>query len=307
MASDVISKKDKYYKLVTFGYCRGIEESLKINIPIIFKTIVSKYCKKYIIIGIGSNNGSFSIGKILICNFTNWIKLSELENITSSVGNIHPNSKSLMVIDERNRLYVAGNNAYNKLIETKEAWGTIYNFMQVKFSNNDADDANNKFLLSSHGCNLCHAFIYLLNDSLYANGNNVDGQFGNQVKDETDEAYHTLTLIPRFWPKLEQLKQILCCGGCTLFLTSKNKLYFCGKMDGLPDVIKPKLIDDNICQISVGDGYYMSLNDSGLLKICGKTNNMDKEKIMNFFNGNSKIRIQNICCGDKHGVIITKK
>ena len=109
--SDIISKKDKYYELLAHGYCRNIEKQNKICISIIFKTIISKYCKKYIIIGIGANaQGSLAIGRYGKLN--HWTKLSELESIICNINNIYSSCQALMVIDIRNRLYFSGLNTY---------------------------------------------------------------------------------------------------------------------------------------------------------------------------------------------------
>ena len=294
MASDVISIKDKYYEVATFGYCRNVEKSFKINIPIIFKTIISKYCKKYIIIGIGYNNyGSLSIGQTI--HPKKWTKLIDLENITTNISNIYPNQNALMVIDHKNQLYLSGFNGYNKLgIDENQAY--IHNFRQF------TSEYKINFVCRGNSNHL-HTFIYLINQSLYANGNNEYGNFGNNKQDNNWGIRHILTPIPRFWKNTEQLKQILCYPEGSFFLTSKKNLYFSGKFDGCYDTLKPILIDKNISDILVGNCFYMTLNTSGLLKIGGLHENA--HKITKFFNENNKLEIKKMYGGIDFGVILT--
>ena len=307
--SDVISKKDKYFQLIAFGYCRNIETKFKIDIPIIFKNIISKYSRKYIIIGIGVNeNGEFSIGRKM--KLTEWTKLVQLENITCNMSNIYANHESLMVIDDRSRLHVAGRNDYYQLgIKTGAGEYFVYNFRELKFGYYDNNDNRNIITSCGHD-NGCHSFIYMVNNnSLYGNGNNYFGQLANAPKDATDSILHILKLIPRFWGFGQKLTQILCSWKFTLFLTSKNKLYFCGKLgdeyeEGIIETDKPILIDNNIFDIAIGNEYYMTLNASGLIKI----NNLcqDENKIMTFFNDNNKMKIKNIYCGGLHGIVMAE-
>ena len=294
------------YELLFGGYFRGIENTLKQNIPKEICQIIILYQKTSYIFGVG--------GDILFqSTLKKFTGLKELEKLQCDIKNIFRNNWALMMITANNELYAMGDNSGYRL-------GTKENESQLQLTK-----IKDNIKLASTGCeNDNHAFIYTVDHKLYGSGWNYDGYLGNgEATHNWTESYVLQQINTDFLQKNQECITKISCGqSWSLFLTNYGCVYSCGTCaHGHEDdeILIPALIDmnnDKVPIIDIESGYYHSFaldkkhrligfgdNEYGQININPEDRGYETPKFHEYFEENN-IRIKYITAGYCHSLCI---